>query len=64
MIVYGGIEEITKELNDMRIFDCRTEKWMVLFEEINSPKKARGSDNDSIAKKATMRVSKIDPSAI
>ena len=41
MIIYGGIEEITKELNDMHIFDCRAEKWMVLFEEINSPKKAR-----------------------
>ena len=22
MIIYGGIEEITKELNDMHIFDC------------------------------------------
>ena len=61
MIIYGGIEEITKELNDMHIFDCRTEKWMVLFEEINSPKKAR-QENDSIQakKSAVMRVSKID----
>ena len=39
MIIYGGIFEITKELNDMHIFDLRNEKWICLFEEINSPKK-------------------------
>ena len=30
-IIFGGILEVTKELNDMLIFDCATEK-MTLFE--------------------------------
>lgn len=39
MIIYGGIFEITKELNDMHIFDIAKNQWVCLFEEINSPKK-------------------------
>jgi len=45
MIIYGGIFEVTKELNDMHIFDLRNEKWICLFEEINSPKKLRDESN-------------------
>ena len=41
MIIYGGIFEVTKELNDMHIFDLKNDKWICLFEEINSPKKFR-----------------------
>ena len=48
MIIYGGIFEVTKELNDMHLFDLEQDKWICLFEEINSPKKFR--DNDSPTK--------------
>ena len=48
MIIYGGIFEVTKELNDMHIFDLQSDKWICLFEEINSPKKFR--DNESPSK--------------
>jgi len=37
MIIYGGILEVTKELNDMHIFDFKKEKWVVMFAELNSP---------------------------
>jgi hypothetical protein len=39
MIIYGGIYEVTKELNDMHIFDLKNEQWICLFEELNSPQK-------------------------
>lgn len=48
MIIYGGIVEITKELNDMHIFDMVNNKWICLFEEINSPKKARADGQSSL----------------
>lgn len=31
MIVYGGIFEVTKELNDMHVFDMKNERWLCLF---------------------------------
>jgi len=37
MVVYGGIFEVTKELNDLNLFDTRTKKWISLFEETHSP---------------------------
>ena len=37
MVIYGGIYEVTKELNDMHVFDIVNERWLCLFEEINSP---------------------------
>lgn len=37
MIIYGGIFEVTKELNDMHVFDFKKQQWVVLFEELNSP---------------------------
>lgn len=42
MLIYGGIFEVTKELNDMHIFDLKNERWLCLFEELNSPKKGYG----------------------
>jgi hypothetical protein len=41
MIIYGGILEVTKELNDMHIFDFKKEQWVTLFQELNSPIKPR-----------------------
>jgi DNA topoisomerase IA len=41
MVVFGGIYEITKELNDLHIFDFTKKKWITLFEESNSPVRGR-----------------------
>ena len=37
LIIFGGILEITKELNDLHLFDLTKKKWVTLFEETNSP---------------------------
>jgi hypothetical protein len=47
MIIYGGIYEVTKELNDMHIFDLNEEKWLCLFEELMSP--IKDSANNSLS---------------
>jgi hypothetical protein len=39
MILFGGIYEITKELNDVMLYDFKQNKWITLFEESVSPKK-------------------------
>jgi hypothetical protein len=40
MIMFGGIFEITKELNDCHFFDFKSRKWITLFEECGSPKRS------------------------
>ena len=47
MIVFGGIYEITKELNDFHIYDLKNNKWVTLFEEANSPMKKDISPNQN-----------------
>lgn len=37
MLIFGGIHEVTKELNDMYLFDFRNRRWIVFFEELHSP---------------------------
>ena len=39
MVIFGGIFEITKELNDLHLFDFKKQRWVTLFEEANSPKR-------------------------
>jgi N-acetylneuraminic acid mutarotase len=39
MLMFGGIYEITKELNDFCMYDFRKNRWITLFEESVSPKK-------------------------
>ena len=39
MVVFGGIHEVTKELNDLCLFDLKSLKWVQFFEELNSPVK-------------------------
>jgi len=34
MLVFGGIYEVTKELDDMFLFDFRNKRWILFFEEI------------------------------
>lgn len=39
MIVFAGIHEVTKELDDMHVYDFKNKEWYALFEEISySPK--------------------------
>jgi hypothetical protein len=37
LLIFGGIYEITKELNDLHMFDLTKKKWITIFEESNSP---------------------------
>ncbi len=39
MVIFGGIHEVTKELNDLCLFDLKSLKWVKFFEELNSPAK-------------------------
>ncbi len=42
MLIFGGIYEITKELNDLLAFDFSKGEWSTVFEELGpaSPSKA------------------------
>ena len=42
MIVYGGFFALCQELNDMHVFDLKNERWVCLFEELNSTMKETG----------------------
>lgn len=33
IVIFGGIVEITRELNDMFIYDIKANKWIKVFEE-------------------------------
>lgn len=37
MLVFGGMFEVTKELDDMHLFDFRNKRWITFFEEAQSP---------------------------
>lgn len=39
MVIFGGIQEITKELNDFCLFDLKQNTWITLFEQQSSAKK-------------------------
>ncbi len=39
MFLFGGIYEITKELNDCWAFDLKKNKWGCVYDEPNSPAK-------------------------
>jgi hypothetical protein len=39
MVIFGGIHEVTKELDDLYIFDFKNKRWIELFEEVSSPMK-------------------------
>ena len=42
MLLFGGIFEITKELNDLHAYDLVSGKWTILFED----------DGEGLVKKA------------
>ena len=37
MVIFGGFYDLTKELNDLYLFDFVTERWIPIFMEENSP---------------------------
>ena len=45
MVIFGGIHEVTKELNDLCVFDLKQKKWVQFFEELNSPAKVKHGGN-------------------
>lgn len=50
MLIFGGMYEVTKELDDMMLFDFRNKRWITFFEEMSSPvkyKKSQGSPDGS-----------------
>jgi len=60
MVLFGGIFEITKELNDMPLFDFSNRRWVYLYEENkdSSPVKTGGNFNNngtSPARRGTLR---------
>ena len=42
--MFGGIYEITKELNDLYLYDFSNNKWITIFDEFVSPKKVNTND--------------------
>jgi hypothetical protein len=34
MLIFGGIFDVTKELNDLMAFDFSKRQWVTLFEEL------------------------------
>lgn len=41
MLIIGGIFEVTRELDDMLLFDFRNRRWITFFEELNSPSRLK-----------------------
>jgi hypothetical protein len=59
MIIYGGIFDVCKELNDMHIFDMKKEQWICLFEELNSPLKNNASMDSQRKRSPTIKKEKL-----
>jgi hypothetical protein len=58
MIIYGGIFDICKELNDMYIFDMSAERWLCFFEELHSPQAPQAPPSPDKFSAAEKRLSK------
>jgi hypothetical protein len=43
MLIFGGIFEVTRELDDMHLYDFRNKRWIEFFEEACSPLKLKQS---------------------
>jgi hypothetical protein len=46
MLVFGGMYEVTKELDDMHLFDFRNKRWITFFEEAQSPVRMKSTSPD------------------
>jgi hypothetical protein len=47
ILLFGGIFEITKELNDLHAFDIESNTWVTLYQECSSPTKSKDANNSS-----------------
>ena len=47
MIVFGGIHEVTRELDDCWIYDPSRNEWIALFEETTNQQKERSAIKNS-----------------
>ena len=41
MIILGGIYDVTKELDDLYLYDIKNKRWILVFEEASSPIKLK-----------------------
>jgi hypothetical protein len=39
MFIFGGIFEVTKELNDVQSFSLKTREWTTIYEDEQSPQR-------------------------
>jgi|LauGreDrversion4_2_1035121.scaffolds.fasta_scaffold416401_1 hypothetical protein len=39
MFIFGGIFEVTKELNDVQAFSLKTREWTTIYEDEQSPQR-------------------------
>jgi len=37
MVIFGGLFELTKELNDLHVFDLKNLQWIKVFDESEAP---------------------------
>ena len=37
MVIFGGLFELTKELNDMYVFDLKNQNWIKIFDPVENP---------------------------
>ena len=58
MVIFGGINEITKEQNDMHALDLETSTWVNIFELdpgiVGSPFKINGTSTMQTGAQTTM----------
>lgn len=67
MVIFGGLFEITKELNDMHVFDLSTERWVKVYEDEENLSPIRmqsaSSRQQTLAKKGALALRQSqDPS--
>lgn len=61
MIVHGGIFFVTRELNDLHVFDMERENWCCLFKELNSPAKTTVEAQSAGLKKTATKMGSESP---
>lgn len=67
--IFGGIFEVTKELNDLQLYDIANNRWICLFTETNepgsssSPTKAMAAGNSSPLQRRTSNANDCSPRA-
>jgi len=63
IIVFGGLYEITREMNDMYVFNVQKNEWRRLFKSSNEDNMAMTQKSDTLKSKKTRRDDSPDPSS-